>query len=262
MLKKGFAAISMLALVGCNTGEKVSGGPEAGPAETPAASKPPLRFDESRLLYPPTAAPSLLPSGSGAAEGRVQAAPLAKTAATYYQFFIGSQISEADYKKVYENSSLGFTCASYARPIFLCPDKIFTEATYSSRLAAKPESTWNINGDWVQTGYLLDNEQAEMHFQWNMAGARWDYDIKVEYEVSSETGYDYLYINSTASDGSCNSPGVIRKKVSGQQSGTVYFRIPPACGTGWLGIYYIKDGSLRSFGDYARIKKIFIGLGG
>lgn len=258
MLKKGFAAITMLALVGCNTGEKVSGAPETGSAGNTAVSKPPLQFDESTILYPHVTATMKLRTG----EGPVQAAPLAKTAATAYRFFMGSQISEADYRKAYLFSTPGFSCESYARPNFLCPGKVFTEATNSSRVAANPESTWTINGDWVQSGYLLDYEHAEMDFQWNMAGARWDYDINIEYEVSSETGYDYLYINSTASDGSCNSPGVIRKKVSGQQSGSVSFRIPPACGMGWVGIYYIKDGSLRRFGDYARIKRVFIGLGG
>jgi hypothetical protein len=44
--------------------------------------------------------------------------------------------------------------------------------------------------------------------------------------------------------------------VSGEQSGTVSFNIYTACGTGWLGIYYIKDYSVSSYGDYARIKNV------
>ena len=51
--------------------------------------------------------------------------------------------------------------------------------------------------------------------------------------------------------GNPNNPGVVRKRLSGQQSGVAIFDIPGNCSAPWLGIYYIKDSSVSKYGDYA-----------
>lgn len=143
------------------------------------------------------------------------------------------------------------------------------EATYFSRVASNPALMWQpVSGQRaIQSMVLLDNEQVESHFfpervpryrkQWPYDQNGW-YDIQVEldYEVSSESGYDYLWVTSTASNSACNSPGVVRAMVSGINSGHVSFSIPGECENPWVGVYYIKDGSLSRNGDYGRVKNV------
>lgn len=239
---------AVAALVNCNQPDTT--GPDAGPSQ--ASQKAPLKFDETPLLYP-----TIIGKGKPA---------LGKAASTYYTFWAPSQIdwSDCNYQKL--GMSGEYNCGTnYGYQIN------HAEATYSSRVAANPALMWQpvsgIKG--LQNMVLLDNEQAESHLfptrvpqysrqpPYNQIG--W-YPIKVDldYKVSSEANYDFLWINSTAANGSCNSPGVVHKMVSGIDSGHVSFTIPGECENPWIGIYYIKDYSVSSNGDYARIKNVSI----
>lgn len=217
---------------------------------TTTVAKPPLNFDES-TLHPPTAQilNSLMQGQSSPGGITTHARTLAESAPAYYTYSNGNGIGNADFNLAYNPIWWG--------PEYNTQVNSFIEATYSSRLSSRPEDLWIPNGGWLQSGLLRDNEQAEQHFIWIRGACR----IEVDYEVSSEENYDYLWICSTASDGSCNNPGVVRKKVSGQQSGRVTFTIDKSnCSFLWLGIYYIKDSSVSKYGDYARIKKVTVYL--
>jgi hypothetical protein len=239
LLKMILAGGMLMAIVGCEQAANVA----AGPDQAANSSKPPLVFDEGSILYPMRNSQSYEKA-------------LAKTAVTYYTYFIGSGISSSDYQFLYPNYASAVTSGGYY-PDFRAAGNAFVEATYSSRFNGAAEGMWAQNGVWLQTGTLYDNEQAEIHFQWTEAGD-YDYSVQVDYEVSSESNYDYLWINGTTQGAGCNSPGSVYKKVSGVASGTAYFQVPRNCGMGWLGIYYIKDGSVSSNGDYARVKQVKI----
>jgi len=175
-------------------------------------------------------------------------------ASPYYTFTIGNGISGADLDLVQVPGGYGpdvdFTAAGNA----------FVEATYSSRFNDDAEILWVPNGAWLQSGDLSDNEQAEVHFVWDMTaggGGFNRYWVEMEYEVSSEENYDFLWINST-SDSNCNSPGVVHERLAGQHAGKVGFEIFSHCITGWVGVYFIKDYSVSRYGDYGRIKNVKI----
>jgi hypothetical protein len=244
-----------LIVANCNQGEITQ------PQEQKTSGKAPFSFDESKILVPPSMKSRVPTSG-------INNAPLAKTASTYYQYGIGWGISQADLD---QDCKDGSNCLLYKvnvngvwKNIITAPYGNFIEATYSDRFSSNPENLWVANGDWEQSGILLDNEQTEQHFL--VTDHVWPndnfsvYEVSMDYDVSSESGYDWLWINSTASNSSCNSPGVVRAKVSGTltQTGHVYFQIPRSCGTIWVGVYYIKDGSVSSNGDWARIRHLMI----
>lgn len=230
--------LGTLAVLGC------------GPAEEPA--KPPLAVDETALTTPPV----IRVVTSTGASNQVGRGVRAAAAGTQYRVFgIGSGISGADLGFVQKPGGSSFNVN------FTAPGNSFTEATYSERVAANPEAMWAPNGVWLQSGSLLDSEQAEIHFVWDMTtgGGNFDrYRVELDYEVASEEGFDFLWINST-SPGNCNSPGMVHKKVSGDvREKYLTFQIYRSCRTGWVGIYYIKDGSLARNGDYARIRNVKI----
>lgn len=216
------------------------------------ADKPPLVFDDSSVLYPPsvevttTTARRNQPADGLALQPR--ALPL--DLATYYTFGIGSGISSNDLTFLQKPGGLGVDIN------FTAAGNSFLEATYSSRLANAPEKLWAPNGVWMQAAAMLDSEQTEIHFNWQMTPGY--YQVDLDWAVNSELNYDYLWINSTSS-ANCNSPGIVHRKVSGtNQSGSASFQIPGDCGRGWVGIYYIKDGSVTASGEYARIKNVRI----
>lgn len=258
MLKKIFPLAMMVAFAGCTNIEGVSD----GHAENSPSSKPPLEFDESSILVPPDIASIRAKFKSRVAEDQIALKALPKAASTHYTYGIGNGLSSADYELVYpshSNSNTNCLKVFPNNPSFVgCAGNNFLEATYSSRFNSYPEQLWVHNGNWLQSGDLNDNEQAEIHFTWDMTGGAPAYWVEVDYEVSSEANYDYLWINSTGIPGVCNNPGVVRRKVAGQESGTVSFSIYRDCGTAWVGIYYIKDYSVSQYGDYGRIKNVRI----
>lgn len=248
MMRFCLPAVAFLTLIGCNKVDNLTGDSTGNP-ET--GKKAPLVFDESSILRPP-------------AIGKSENAPSAKTASTYYTFWAPSQIDWSDCSYQMAGTAGTYSCGTTSGY-----QTGHVEATYSSRVAANPSQIWQpVSGmKAIQNMVLLDNEQAESHLfparvprysrTWPYNQIGW-YPIRVDldYEVSSESGWDYLWINSTASDNSCNSPGVVRAKVSGVQSGHVSFTIPGECENPWVGVYYIKDGSLSHNGDYGRVKNV------
>jgi hypothetical protein len=222
-------------------------------------SMKPVQQDDGSLLVPLSDDQIKVVAGERKVVGALEGARLSHLvgggvevqSAPYYVFGIGNGITNADYLKARAQTGYGGT-----EPKF--PPHNFFEATYSSRLAGAPESLWTTNAEWLQTGGLLDNEQTEVHYYWQPTDY-YDYHVDVEYQVSSEANYDYIWINSTSSDWRvCNSPGVVRTKQSGEKSDTVSFDIPADCRTMWLGIYYIKDYSVAGGNDFARIKNVRI----
>jgi hypothetical protein len=244
----------VLSLAGCNHSDPVSE-PNAPSNHSASgntsvssnpASKPHAQFDTNSILTP-----KFKPLDLGTPQ------VLRKTSsATYYLYTIGSGISSAD--KNLARASSGYYGPE---PVFNSTGNTFYEATYSSRLAADPENNlWVPDGTWLRSGSMTDNEQTEVHYYFDMSqgGSGFSsYHVEVQYDISTEANYDWVYINST-SPSNCNSPGMIRKQISGTQSGTVGFDIPRSCGMGWLGIYYIKDYSVSSNPDYVRIKNVRI----
>jgi hypothetical protein len=240
---------AILAFFNCNHIETTQPSGKTGDS-----NKPPLVFDESTILHPP---------------GTAMPKALGKTASTYYSYSIGNGLTQADLNKAcYASGGWPNDCLLYPvwvngvlKNIITAPYGAFSENTYSGNFSSNPENLWVSNGAWLQSGVLLDNEQAEQHY--TVTDHTWpnnsfsQYHISLDYEVSSESNFDYLWINSTSTS-SCNNPGQVHKYVSGQQSGSVSFYVPRSCGTIWLGIYYIKDYSVSSNGDYARIKNLKI----
>jgi hypothetical protein len=238
---KFLVAPAALILVHCNQIEPTA----ASASKNAASNKAPLVFDESVLLRPPAYNKDM-----GA---------LAKTATTpYYVFSAPGQIDWSDCDAQVLDGEWNYPCGSSPYLVH------HTEATYSSRVAANPAAMWTAVPGMhaIQNRVLFDNEQAESHLfpppMLKAGGGLHNIIVDLDFEVSSEEGWDYLYITSTASDGSCNSPGVVREKVSGVQSGHVSFVIPAYCENPWVGVYYIKDGSLSAHGDYARVENVEI----
>jgi hypothetical protein len=217
------------------------------PLQDDGARLVPLREDQIKVVVGRKSAATVLEGKQLASlgDGKIEV-----KSAPYYVFGIGNGISNSDYTNARAPDGYYGT-----EPKF--PPNNFFEATYSSRAAGAPENLWTTNGAWLQSGGLLDSEQTEVHYYWQHNDI-WGYHVDVDYQVSSEANYDYLWINSTSSDGNCNNPGVVRKKVSGEQSGKVSFDIPAFCPNMWLGVYYIKDSSWIGGGDFARIKNVRI----
>lgn len=227
------AAAAIASLLACDQPAVTqTGSTEREPEKTAASPKKPLVFDASKILVPP------------AKPGSEGNPALAKSASTYYTFWAGNQITWDDYNH-------------------LCPSGCgaigsMAEATYAGRFTAYPDDMWFRDHDYrLSSRQLYDNEQAELHFfiptgSGTPGGFNTRY-VSLGWDVSSEAGYDKLYITSTASDGSCNSPGVIRQMASGEASGTLSFSVPGNCGQIWVGVYYIKDYSVSSGNDRVRV---------
>jgi hypothetical protein len=215
--------------------------------------KPPLIFDDSSVLYPPPieVTTSTVRRNQQPVDGlALQPRALPLDLATYHVFGIGSGISGNDLTFLQKPGGAGIDIN------FTAAGNSFLEATYSSRLASTPEKLWAPSGVWMQAAAMLDSEQTEIHFNWQMTPGY--YQVDLDWAVNSELNYDYLWINST-SFANCNKPGIVHHKVSGiNQSGSASFQIPGDCGRGWVGIYYIKDGSVTAPGEYARIKNVRI----
>jgi hypothetical protein len=260
MFKKAVPLGMVLAFAGCGNLDGVTD----GQAENAGSSKPPLEFDEASILVPPDLNSIRDRFRSRVTEDQTAPKALPKAAANYYTFGMHTGMNTNDYQAVY-NKFGNAHCPGdhdYRYPAFwYCPQNTFIQATYSSRFTSNQDGMWLgigiPQGPGLQSAYLADNEQVEMHFTWDMRGMK-DFQVTVKYEVGSEANYDYLWINSTGSSGTCNSPGVVRKKVSGVEANTISFTIPSSCGTGWVGIYYIKDGSLSRNGDFVRIHNVEI----
>ena len=247
---------AVLALANCNQTEPVKSGSElAG-----GSNKAPLAFDESTILRPPG--------------NLTNPMALGKTASTYYQFSIGNGLTNSDLNQtciagvpVWPNKCgiPTYYNGSQWVPLIPSPGGSFFEATYSDRLAGIPDSMWFSSGNWLKAAAILDNEQVEQHYivtntaPYTRTNHSEKWMISLDYSVNSEANYDYLWINSTADYPSCNNPGVVRAKIAGaQKSGHVSFIVSEGCPTVWLGIYFIKDGSVTVANEAAQIQNLLI----
>lgn len=232
VLKGALTAAAIVSLVACEQSGVTQAPKDQNGESTSASPKKPLEFDVSKILYPP--------ANPGDKGNRA----LAKTAA-YHTYPLSHWATSDDYN--YFCSSGG--CGAISSVV---------EATYASRFTAYPQDLWFPNhGPRLTTGPIDHNEQTEIHF-WVPTGSGTPGGFNTRYvslgwEVSTEAGWDKFYITSTASDGSCNSPGVIREIVSGEANSTTSFSVPGNCGQIWIGVYYIKDGSLIGGSDRVNI---------
>jgi len=261
-VKKSLLALpALMALVNCNQTENGSAAAVSGPG-----SKPPLVFDESKLVPPDIEAIRARQAKSATEETGIQ--PLAKSAAGSigsYTFGIGTGVTSGDlaYEMVDGSEGEGRFLGPYKNP-----GNDWIEATNSSRFnltqpnGTWPEALWVPYSPWQNSGVLLDNESSEQHFfintttnanAWCRTRLPWQVDL--DYKVSSESGWDMMWIKST---GTCGDAGVVRLKISGEQTGHLSFQLPDGCSNAWVGIYYIKDGSLARGSDRASIKNVAI----
>jgi hypothetical protein len=237
VLKGALAAAAIVSLVACEQPGVTQAPKEQNGESTSASPKKPLEFDVSKILYPP------------ADPGYNLNPALAKSAATYYTFPLSSPSTLDDYNYLCQ---LG--CGNINSVV---------EATYSGRFTAYPENLWYItHGLRLTAGPITDNEQTEIHFfiptgTGTPGGFNTRY-VTLSYEVNTEANYDKVYINSTASNGSCNSPGVVRSVLSGYTQGTATFSVPGNCGQIWVGVYYIKDISLTAPGEVVNIRNFSV----
>jgi hypothetical protein len=233
---------AIMAFLNCNQGQQdpVSSVPGKG-----SSGKAPLVIDESKLLI----APDVKNHASAA---------LGKSASTYYTYVIGSGLNTGDLTYMMADSYQG-------EMYFIGPNAIsgtyHLQATYSSRFTAYPENLWTASSPYQVSAPLSDYEQVEQHWFVNtttdasrQCGTLRQWAVTIDYKVSSEANYDWLYINSTGN--TCGDVGVIRKKVSGEDQGSVSFTLPANCPNAWVGAYYIKDGSLASGTDQGMIKNV------
>jgi hypothetical protein len=189
---------------------------------------------------------------SAEATGQVESA----LAGPYYTFGIGSGISSSDLLKVMDNSE------SYFVGPYAVAGNSYLQATYSERFTKYPEALWSQNLEWLRSAGLFDGEQTEQHWFVNTAApmicgrTATTWSVRMDYEVSSEPSWDWLWINSTGSK--CGDAGVVHKRVSGSEAGSVSFKLPAGCSAAWIGVYYIKDGSLAGGQDMGRVKNVSI----
>jgi hypothetical protein len=193
------------------------------------------------------------------------------SAATYYTFGIGSGLTNVDLNQALLPSGFmnKYLVGGIWKPVIPSPGGTFIEATYSSRLAGTPENMWVSNAGWLQSGTVLDNEQIEQHYNiinaapYTGSPSSRAWAISFDYAINTEADFDYFWVNSTGLFPACNSPGIVREKISGlNKTGRISFTIEKGCSNPWLGLYYIKDGSVTVANEYVRIKNLSISTTG
>ena len=120
--------------------------------------------------------------------------------------------------------------------------------SYLTTNSKEINNPWIFNSGWFQSpsGVSSSSAYARISFITTKANQT----VKLLYDVSSESKYDYLYVGNLDATVSTSS---YKSKLSGTNSGTLSFTASSA-GTHYIELMYVKDASGNTGRDNARVK--------